>query len=143
MSYIVNKIFIDTNILVYALDNRDNDKMNKARNILRKVIYENKPVISAQVINEFYVAATKKLSIDKNLIKTIVHNFKNMEIIASDLQLTENAIKISIESQISFWDSLIIAAAEKADCKLIISEDLNSGQKYQDISLINPFQEEI
>ncbi|UTC74492.1 PIN domain-containing protein [Treponema sp. OMZ 792] len=143
MSYIVNKIFIDTNILVYALDNRDNDKMNKARNILRKVIYENKPVISAQVINEFYVAATKKLSIDKNLIKTIVHNFKNMEIIASDLQLTENAIKISIESQISFWDSLIIAAAEKANCKLIISEDLNSGQKYQDISLINPFQEEI
>lgn len=141
MSYIVNKIFIDTNILVYALDNRDNDKMNKARNILRKVIYENKPVISAQVINEFYVAATKKLSIDKNLIKTIVHNFKNMEIIASDLQLTENAIKISIESQISFWDSLIIAAAEKANCKLIISEDLNSGQKYQDISLINPFQE--
>lgn len=143
MSYIVNKIFIDTNILVYALDNRDNDKMNKARNILRKVIYENKAVISAQVINEFYVAATKKLSIDKNLIKTIVHNFKNMEIIASDLQLTENAIKISIESQISFWDSLIIAAAEKANCKLIISEDLNSGQKYQDISLINPFQEEI
>ena len=60
MSYIVNKIFIDTNILVYALDNRDNDKMNKARNILRKVIYENKPVISTQVINEFYVAATRK-----------------------------------------------------------------------------------
>ena len=70
MSYIVNKIFIDTNILVYALDNRDNDKMNKARNILRKVIYENKPVISTQVINEFYVAATRKLNIDKTLIKT-------------------------------------------------------------------------
>ena len=143
MSYIVNKIFIDTNILVYALDNRDNDKMNKARNILRKVIYENKPVISTQVINEFYVAATRKLNIDKTLIKTIVHNFKNMEIITSDLQLTENAINISIESQISFWDSLIIATAEKANCKLIISEDLNSGQTYQGISLINPFQQEI
>ena len=142
-NYIVSKIFIDTNILVYTLDAKDSYKQAKARKIMEKVVNLHQPVISTQVINGFYVAATRKLNIDKTLIKTIVHNFKNMEIITSDLQLTENAINISIESQISFWDSLIIAAAEKANCKLIISEDLNSGQKYQGISLINPFQQEI
>ncbi len=138
MSCIVSKIFIDTNILVYSLDKNDPTKQNRAREILKILIDKHQPVISTQVINEFYVIATKKLQADQIIVKNIIHNFRNMEVVNSDLQLTEEAIDISVISQLSFWDSLVIAAAEKANCEFIFSEDLNAGQNYRGVLLINP-----
>lgn len=76
------------------------------------------------------------------VIKNIIHNFRNMEIVTNDLQLIEQAIDISVISQLSFWDSLVIAAAEKANCELVFSEDLNVGQNYRGVVLLNPFEEE-
>ena len=140
MSSIVSKIFIDTNILVYTLDKNDKSKNERARCVLQKIIDKHYPVISTQVINEFYIVATKKLNADPIIVKNIVHNFKNMEIVHTDLQLIEEAIDISILTQLSFWDSLIIAAAEKANCELIFSEDLHAGQTYRGVLLLNPFE---
>lgn len=142
-SYIVSKIFIDTNILVYTLDKKDIFKHEKARTIIKEIVTNHKPVISTQVLKEFYVVATTKLKADKIIIKNIVHNFHNMEIIQNDLELIEQAIDISIISQLSFWNSLIIAAAEKANCEFVFSEDLNAGQVFRGVTIINPFQKEI
>ena len=64
-----------------------------------------------------------------------------MELIKIDLELIEQAIDISVLSQISFWDSLVIAAAEKANCEYVVSEDLNTGQLYRGVKLLNPFTE--
>jgi predicted nucleic acid-binding protein len=141
MSCTVSKIFLDTNLLVYTIDNRDVLKKNEARSILKKVVDSHQPVISTQVIKEFYVVATTKLKADQILVKQIIHNFHNMEIVNNDLDLIEQAVDISLVSQLSFWDSLIIAAAEKAGCELIFSEDLNAGQIYRGVSLVNPFEE--
>lgn len=77
------------------------------------------------------------------MTKNIIHNFRNMEIVNNDLELIEQAIDISIISQLSFWDSLIIAAAEKANCEFIFSEDLNNGQTYRGVMVINPFVKEV
>ena len=59
------------------------------------------------------------------------------------MELIEQAIDISVISQLSFWDSLIIAAAEKAKCEFIISEDLNPEQTYRGVMVINPFKEDV
>jgi predicted nucleic acid-binding protein len=138
---IVSKIFIDTNIFVYSLDGADNEKKANAQSILKKIVASHQPVISTQVIKEFYVVATAKLQADKITVKNIIHNFRNMEIVNNDIELIEQAIDISVISQLSFWDSLIIAAAEKANCEFIFSEDLNSGQLYRGVTLINPFEQ--
>ncbi len=133
------KFFIDTNILVYTLDPRNAQKHLKARNFLQNAIKEHNPVISTQVLKEFYVVATVKLKADPVAVKAILHNFQNLEIVNNDFELIEQAIDISISAKLSFWDSLIIAAAEKAQCEAVFSEDLNPGQLYRGIRLINPF----
>jgi len=135
----VSKVFIDTNILIYSIDFSDPVKQKKARELLARSVLQDKPVISTQVINEFYVVATKKLNADPVIIKNIIHNYSNMEIVQTDLQLIESAIDISIISCISYWDSLIIAAADKALCECIFSEDLNPGQNYRGVVVKNPF----
>ena len=142
-NYIVSKVFIDTNILVYTLNSTDSYKQTKARKIMEKVVDFHQPVISTQVLKEFYVVATTKLKADRIIVKNIIHNFCNIEIVQNDLELIEQAIDISVISQLSFWDSLIIAAAEKAKCEFIISEDLNPGQTYRGGMVINPFKEDM
>jgi len=136
----VSKIFIDTNLIVYTLDKSNVYKQERARNIIRKIVDVHQLVISTQVIKEFYVVAINKMKADPIIVKNIIHNFRNMEIVTNDLELIEQAIDISVISQISFWDSLIIAAAEKANCEYIFSEDLNPGQTYRGVLVINPFE---
>lgn len=134
------KIFFDTNILLYTIDKKDREKHQKSRDLLRKVTDHFFPVISTQVLQEFFNASTTKLNIDKIVSKNIIHNYKNMEIVNIDLLLIEQAIDISILFQLSFWDSLIVAAAEQANCSYLISEDLNDGQKIRGIRILNPFK---
>lgn len=135
----VSKIFIDTNILAYTIDKNDSTKQEQARRILKRLVEFHLPVISTQVINEFYVVATSKLKADPFITKNILHNFRNMEIVGTDLELIEQAIDISVISQLSYWDSLIVAAAEKANCEFLLSEDLNMGQTYRGVVALNPF----
>ena len=139
---IVSKIFIDTNIFVYSIDQKDPNKRDKARNILKRLVEVHQPVISTQVIKEFYVIASTILKADSFIIKSIVHNFRNLEVVNNDLELIEQAIDISTISRLSFWDSLIIAAAEKANCEFVFSEDMNPGQTYRGLMLVNPFVRE-
>ena len=141
-TYIVSKIFVDTNIFVYSIDQKDPQKRDKSRNILKRLVEVHQPVISTQVIKEFYVVASTKLKADSFIIKNIVHNFRNLEVVNNDLELIEQAIDISTISRLSFWDSLIIAAAEKANCEFVFSEDMNTGQTYRGVMLVNPFVRE-
>lgn len=136
----MSKLFIDTNILVYTLDKHDLSKQECARNLVRDIVLKAFPVISTQVLQEFYSAATVRLKADKLLVKNILHNYKNMEIVQVDLGVIEQGIDISILSQISFCDGLIIAAAEQANCEYIISEDMSAGQSIRGVTIINPFE---
>lgn len=136
----MSKIFIDTNILVYSIDQKDPKKKNKARAILTRLTEAHQPVISTQVIKEFYVVSTTKLKADSFIVKNIIHNFRNFEIVNNDLELIEQAVDISTLTKLSFWDALIVAAAEKANCEYIFSEDFNPGQVYRGVLLVNPFE---
>ena len=133
------KVFLDTNILVYALDKADAAKQEAARQIVKRAVQEHQPVISTQVIQEFYVVATTKLRADPFAVKNIIRGFRNMEIVNNDPDLVERAIDIGLASRLSFWDALIVAAAERAKCELILSEDMGAGQVFRGVRLLNPF----
>jgi predicted nucleic acid-binding protein len=141
MSYTVSKVFIDTNILIYSIDERTPAKKRRAREVLSGLGVSRLPVISTQIVHEFFVAATNKLKVDRLSAKKLIHTFRTMEVVENSFDLAEQAIDICILSQISFWDALIVAAAEKAKCEFIFSEDLNSGQSYRGVKVWNPFVE--
>jgi predicted nucleic acid-binding protein len=136
----VAKIFFDTNILVYTLDTNNANKQKMAQNIFIQITENEKPVIPTQVLQKFYYASTTKIKTDKILVKNILHSFTHIETVQVNMDIIEQGIDISILSQISFWDGLIIAAAEYAGCSAILSEDLNDGQIIRGVEIKNPFR---
>jgi predicted nucleic acid-binding protein len=133
-----SKVFIDTNILVYALDQHDPDKKQKSRSRLRQLAETSGGVISTQVMQEFYVTATKKLQVDALLVKEILHSFAQFEIVLISPEIIDRAVDCQILNQISFWDALIVSAAQSACCEVLWTEDLNHGQIIQEVRIENP-----
>lgn len=134
------KIFIDTNVLVYAVDAYDRKKQILCRQALQKLESGNDGVISTQVMQEFYVAATKKLGIEPAVAKRILHSLENFEIVIVDPALIKEAVDCSMIQQISFWDALIIVCAESAKCEKVWTEDLNHGQVINGVRVENMFK---
>ncbi|GHV72713.1 twitching motility protein PilT [Spirochaetia bacterium] len=136
-----DKIFIDTNVLVYTADDDNKDKQAKAKSVIADIKTHQIPVVSTQVLQEFYNTGTTKLNLDKIFVKNMVRNLNEIEVVQVTFELIEQGIDISILSQISFWDGLIIAAAEFAKCTTLISEDLNDGQVIRGVKISNPFKD--
>lgn len=136
----MSKVFLDTNILIYTLDTHDPRKQDRCRSLLRTIQSENNGVISTQIMQEFYVVATKKLSVKPQVVKNILHSFENFEVVQINPPLIQEAIDCSIIHQVSFWDALIIVSAESAKCGKLWSEDLNSGQVIRGVKIENPIK---
>ena len=134
----MSKIFLDTNILIYTLDSHDHKKQNRCRSLLHKIQEDNNGVISTQIMQEFYVVATKKLFVKPQIVKGILHSFENFEVVQINPALIQQAIDCSIIHQLSFWDALIIVGAESAKCGRLWTEDLNSGQVIRGVKIENP-----
>jgi predicted nucleic acid-binding protein len=136
------KAFLDTNVLVQALDKGDKLKQKKARQLLNDAARSNLGVISTQVLQEFFVAATKKLGLDSLVAKELVHQFSHFETILVTPHLISEAIDCSIINKLSFWDALIVVTAESARCSRLWSEGLNDGQIIRGVEIKNPYHEE-
>lgn len=136
----MSKVFVDTNILVYCLDNHDQDKQTQARGLLQDLAGKRQGVLSTQVLQEFYVAATTRLNADPLTVKTVVHSFAHFETVLITPELINEAIDCSILNRLSFWDALIVAAAEQARCGTLWTGDLNPGQVIRGMRIEDPFQ---
>ena len=136
----MSKVFLDTNIFVYSLDQSDSGKRRKCRNLIKSLTDENSGVISTQVMQEFYVAATSKLGADPLLIKDILRSLEHLETVMVSPMLIKEAIDCSIINRLSFWDALIIVSAESAHCKTLWTEDLNHGQVIRGVRIENPLK---
>ena len=132
------KVFLDTNILVYCLDRSETGKRKKCRNLLKSLTGEHKAVLSTQVMQEFYVAATAKLGADPLLVKDILRSLERFETVTVSPALIKEAIDCAIINRLSFWDALIIVSAESARCEVLWSEDLNHGQIVRGVRIENP-----
>lgn len=134
----MSKVFLDTNILVYQLDKRFPKKQAICRSLVKDAAGKGEAVVSTQVLQEFYVAATSKLKVDPALVKAVLQRFENMEVVTVSQDLIHEAIDISLQSKVSFWDALIVAAAESAKCELLFSEDLADGEVIRGVKVRNP-----
>ena len=139
-----DKIFLDTNIIVYAHDRSSGDKHADAREIMDYLWENRKGVISVQVLQEFFVCVTKKIfkSLSIKNARDILEYLSTWDVVANDKHITLKAIDIQERYQFSFWDSLIIQAAIQGQARIVLSEDLPGGQVVKDLKILNPFTEE-
>lgn len=132
------KTFLDTNILVYALDQDEAPRRDASRKAIESIVADGSGVISTQVMQEFYVAATRKLGIPPLAAKTVLKTFTVFEIVQISPELIQDAIDCAVLNTLSFWDALIIAAAASAGCERVYTEDLNAGQTVLGVAIENP-----
>ncbi len=135
------KRFVDTNILLYARDLSEPEKQPIAENLMRELWRSRTGRLSVQVLNEYFVNATQKLKpgLTKEEAWSDVEALNVWEPLVMDTDLLNAAYKINGRYGLSWWDSLIVAAAVHSDCDEILSEDLSSEQIYDGIPVINPF----
>ena len=131
----VIKTFIDTNILIYAFSKNDPAKKEIAVDCIKNCI----PVISTQVIKEFS-SVSNKSNVELPDLRFIIKDLISLtEIVDEDLGLIFAAFDICERYQFSFYDSLIIAAALKSECKVLLSEDMQDGQIINEsLKIVNP-----
>ncbi|SEQ38614.1 Predicted nucleic acid-binding protein, contains PIN domain [Treponema bryantii] len=135
-----NKIFFDTNILVYSVDENDLQKKEIASQLLTDASSSKSGIISTQSLQEFYNVAVKKLKLSKQIAKEYVELFSSQLTVRQvTVPLILNAIDISIKNKLSFWDSLILSSANDNGCIIVYSEDLNNGQIVGGTKILNPF----
>ena len=135
-----DKVFFDSNILVYYADESDARKQKIATALIKDAIDSGNGVISTQCLQEFYNVVTKKLLCDKQKAKKMVEMFSdNLPVVEISVPLILSAVDISIKSQFSFWDSLILSAAEDTGCTTVYSEDLSDQQIVAGAKIQNPF----
>jgi len=134
------KTFIDTDVLIYAHDVDAGAKHQTAKTVLRDLWSERTGLLSVQVLQEFYVNVTRKISspLPKDLARLVVNSYV---IWCAETSVAEiaSAFRIEDESRIGFWDALIVSSALKNGATRILSEDLNTGQRIAGILIENPF----
>ena len=137
-----DKIFIDTNIIIYAFDVTAGKKHEIAKKILVDLWDSGRGIISTQVLQEFYVNAVQKIPrpISKDQAKEIICDFLRWQIVINTGNSIVGAIDISSRYGFSFWDALIIEAALSGNADLLLSEDLQDGQNINGLIIQNPFK---
>jgi predicted nucleic acid-binding protein len=135
------RIFVDTNILVYTRDSSEPEKQKAAMGWMQYLWTTRKGCLSAQVLKEYYVTVTGKLKpgLDKKTARNDVEALFAWQPVPTNKQSIEGAWKVQDRYGFSFWDALIVSAAHTADCKYLLSEDIQKDQKLGTLQVINPF----
>ena len=135
------KFFFDTNVLVYLFDADSPDKRKQARALFQKHAEAGDILLSTQVLQEFYVAVTRKLArpLDAAAAAQAVSSFADLPLVQIDSALILAAIHRSRDRQLSFWDALIVQAAIEGHASTLYSEDMQHRQMLDSLRVVNPF----
>ncbi len=137
----IDKTFVDTNVLIYAHDIDAGRKHDIAKAVLRDLWSERAGVLSTQVLQEFYVNATRKLKtpLAKPEARSVVDTYAAWCVDGITPADVSAAFQIEDRARIGFWDALILAVAVRSGARRVLSEDLNSGQAIAGLAIHNPF----
>ena len=137
-----DKTFVDTNILVYAHDQDAGHKHEIARKVITELWESRLGLLSAQVLQEFYLTLTRKIPVplDKPATRRILRNYLSWEVVINDPSVILQASEIEQTYKMSFWEALIVSAAFSKNAATILTEDLNHGQVIEGIEIKNPFR---
>jgi predicted nucleic acid-binding protein len=143
-----DKYFVDTNILIYAHDRAAGMKHEKARELIESLWLSGQGVLSTQVLQELCVNLRRKvarpLAVDE--IRRLVNDYMSWEVVVNAPEAVIQALEIqALENQVryktSFWDALILQAAEQSGAAILYSEDLAAKQSYGTVRVVNPLVE--
>jgi predicted nucleic acid-binding protein len=141
MSFMTGRIFVDTNVLIYAHDMDAGLKHDRAVSIVSGLWEKENGILSVQVLQEFYVNVTRKISrpLTPASARGLIQNYLAWHVETNEPSTVLLASEIGERNLLSFWDALIVASASKAGADRILSEDLNHGQVIEGILIENPF----
>lgn len=132
-------VFVDSNVLLYAVDDADPHKQRVARDWRAELWTSRLGRVSFQVLNEFYVNALRLKPAASDQARAEVRDLLAWIPVVVDAAVMERGWKLQDRYQLSFWDSLIVAAARSASCGFLLTEDLQNGQKLDGVEVVNPF----
>ena len=134
------EVFLDTNILLYAISTTREEAGKK--NIARELLARSNWGLSVQVLQEFYVNATRaapRPAMSHANAVAAIEEFLRRPVAIADTALLLGALELKAKHRLSYWDAAIVAAARALDVTTLYSEDLNDGQSYERVTIRNPF----
>jgi len=135
------RVFFDTNVLVYLFDSDAGEKQERARELLAQEAGSGQVLLSTQVLQEFFVAVTRKLSrpLPVDDAARAIRRLAAFQVVQVDTGMILEAIAVSKRFGISFWDALIVQAARQGGAEILYSEDLQHNQDVEGVRIVNPF----
>jgi predicted nucleic acid-binding protein len=133
-----NECFLDTNVLIYAASTRTDNP--RKFGIARQLIAKTEFCLSGQVIAEFVANLTKRFIAPRDEIAWWLDRLTKFPVTPVDLDLVKAGMAISERYKISYWDGAIVAAADRLGAPTLYTEDLNDGQTYGSVRVVNPFK---
>jgi predicted nucleic acid-binding protein len=137
------RFFLDTNVLVYSFDDRSRSKQNRACDLVEQALTTHRGIISYQVVQEFLNVAMGKFAGILPIAEAQIYLARVLmplcEVFPSPA-LFAQALTISSESKVSFYDALIVASAVAGDCRILWTEDLQHGRRFASLEIRNPFK---
>ena len=135
-----DKYFVDTNILIYAYDRTTGIKHERARQLIERLWLSGEGALSTQVLQELCVNLRRKVTppVPVDEIRRLVQDYLSWKIVANTGESVIRALEIEARYKTSFWDGLILQAAEESGATILYSEDLATGQRYGAVQVVNP-----
>lgn len=131
--------FFDTNILVYADDKRAGIKQSRAIDLIAEHRRNGTGVVSLQVLQEYFVTVTAKLSVQSPLARRKVELLAEFDVLVPEVADILAAIDLHRLHGFSFWDALVLRSAQQSGCRVLLSEDFQTGRDIDGIQVVNPF----
>jgi predicted nucleic acid-binding protein len=137
-----DRYFVDTNILMYAHDSAAGDKHARAKALVEELWQNRSGVVSTQVLQELAVNLRRKAKkpLDAKATREVVSDYLAWQVVVNAGDSILEALELEARYQISFWDALVIQAAQAAGTDVLYSEDLSDGQRYGSVKVKNPFK---
>jgi predicted nucleic acid-binding protein len=137
-----DKYFVDTNILMYAHDTSADAKHDRAKALLEELWRDRTGVVSTQVLQELSVNLRRKAGrpLDVKATREIVADYLTWQVVVNGGESILDALELEARYQISFWDALVVQAAQASGAEVLYSEDLSDGQTYGSVRVINPLR---
>ena len=132
--------FLDTNVLIYADDARDPQKRECAQELIRRLMREGRGVLSLQVLQEFFAAATRKLKMSSENARGRIVQYSRFDVVTLSTVDLIAAVDLHRLHQVSIWDALVVRAALNGACTTLHTEDMQDGYVVETLTLRNPFR---
>ena len=131
--------FIDTNVLVYAETGDAPAKQQAALRLLQRLFESNNGVLSTQVLQEYCNVAIKRLKLPAQHIRAQLDMYEQFEVVQVTPALIRDGLDLHQTRSISFYDAIVLASAKASGCRILFSEDMNSGETMGGVRIVNPF----